>query len=68
MSTYDRRRKRPNPVRRRLVWGAMFVLVFAFGIALGEALEDNPKPVSTITQDRTFTLQQPAATVTVTAP
>jgi hypothetical protein len=45
-----------------------FVVVFAVGIALGEALEDNPKPVSTITQDHTYTLQPPAATVTVTTP
>jgi hypothetical protein len=45
-----------------------FVVVFAVGIALGQALEDNPKPVSTVTQDHTYTLQPPAATVTVTAP
>ena len=68
MSTYERRRRRRNPWPRRVAWILAFVLVFAVGIALGEALEDNPKPVSTITQDRTYTLQQPAATVTVTAP
>jgi hypothetical protein len=68
MSTYERRRKRRNPVRRRLVWAALFVLVFVFGIALGEALEDNPKPASTVTQTHTFTLTPPAATVTVTTP
>jgi hypothetical protein len=68
VSTYERRRKRRNPVRRRLVWAALFVLVFVFGIALGEALEDNPKPASTVTQTRTFTLTPPAATVTVTTP
>jgi hypothetical protein len=50
------------------VWIVAFVLVFVVGIALGEALEDNPKSVSTITQDRTYTLNPPAATVTVTAP
>jgi hypothetical protein len=46
----------------------LFVLVFAVGIALGEALEDNPRPASTITQDRTFTLPPASQTVTVTAP
>lgn len=44
------------------------VLVFFVGIALGEALEDNPRPASTITQDRTFTLLPEASTVTVTTP
>jgi hypothetical protein len=68
VSTYERRRRRRNPWPRRVAWIVAFVLVFAIGIALGEALEDNPKPVSTITQDRTYTLQQPAQTVTVTAP
>jgi hypothetical protein len=68
MSTYERRRRRRNPWRRRIVWIVAFVLVFVVGIALGEALEDNPKSVSTITQDRTYTLNPPAATVTVTAP
>lgn len=68
MSTYERRRKRRNPWKRRIAWIVAFVLVFAVGIALGEALEDNPKPVSTITQDRTYTLTPPAATVTVTTP
>lgn len=68
MSTYERRRKRRNPWPRRAVLIVALVVVFAVGIALGEALEDNPKPVSTITQDHTYTLQPPAATVTVTTP
>jgi len=68
MSTYERRRKRRDPWPRRAVWIVAFVVVFAVGIALGQALEDNPKPVSTVTQDHTYTLQPPAATVTVTAP
>ena len=68
MSTYERRRKRRNPWPRRAVWIVAFVVVFAVGIALGQALEDNPKPVSTVTQDHTYTLQPPAATVTVTTP
>ena len=68
MSTYERRRRRRNPVRRRVVLALLLVVVFVLGIALGEALEDNPKPASTVTQSRTFTLPPPAATVTVTAP
>jgi hypothetical protein len=68
VSTYERRRKRRNPWKRRIALIVAFVLVFVVGIALGEALEDNPQPASTITQDRTYTLTPPAATVTVTAP
>ena len=68
MSTYERRRKRRNPWRRRVAWIAAFVVVFVVGIALGEALQDNPKPASTVTNSRTYTLPPPAATVTVTAP
>jgi ABC-type transporter Mla subunit MlaD len=69
MSTYERRRRqRRNPVRRRVALALLVVLVFVLGIALGQALEDNPTPASTVTQDHTFTLQPPAATVTVTAP
>lgn len=68
MSTFDRRRRKRSTRRRRLVWGLLLALVFAVGIALGQALEDNPRPASTITQDRTFTLPPVSQTVTVTAP
>jgi hypothetical protein len=53
-----------------VIWVVVFVLVFAVGIAFGQALEDNPQPASTITQDRTFTLPpvSETETVTVTAP
>jgi hypothetical protein len=44
------------------------VLVFAVGIALGQALEDNPPPASTVTNDQTITLTPESATLTVTAP
>ena len=68
MSTYERRRKRRNPWPRRAVWIVAFVVVFAVGIALGQALEDNPAPSHTTTIERTFTLAPESATVTVTTP
>ena len=68
MSTYERRRKRRNPWPRRAVWIVAFVVVFAVGIALGQALEDNPKPATTITQNQTFTVPPASSTVTVTSP
>jgi hypothetical protein len=67
MSTYQRRRRKSS-MRRRVVWGLVLVLVFAVGVALGQALEDNPQPASTITQDQTITLPPESATVTVTTP
>ena len=68
MTTAARRRKKKSPVRRRIVWGVLGVLVFAVGIALGQALEDNPGPASTITREQTFSVPAESATVTVTAP
>ncbi len=68
MSSPGRRRRRKSPARRLIVWGLVFVLVFAVGIALGQALEDNPRHGQTTTQDQTFTLRPESATVTVTAP
>ena len=46
----------------------LVLLVFVVGIALGEALSDNPPPAQTITQNGTFTLQPESSTVTVTTP
>jgi hypothetical protein len=51
-----------------VIVGLLVLLVFAIGIALGEALNDNPPPSQTITQNRTFTLQPESSTVTVTTP
>jgi hypothetical protein len=49
---------RPRRRRRRvpsgLVLSVLFVLVFLLGVALGEALHDNPKPGLTNTIVRTF--------------
>jgi hypothetical protein len=50
------------------VWGLVLVLVFAVGVALGQALEDTPQPGSTSTHDQTITLPPESATVTVTTP
>ena len=70
MSTIDRRRRRkPKPSRRRYIWWALvLIVVFAVGIALGQALHDNPEPGNTATQDQTFTLPPESSTVTVTTP
>jgi hypothetical protein len=67
MSAYQRRRRKTS-TGRRVVWALVLLLVFAVGIALGQALEDNPRPASTLTQDQTLSVPQESATVTVTAP
>ncbi len=45
---------------------AVVLLAFALGIALGEALHDNPKPGGTITFERTLSVPSapPGSTVT----
>jgi hypothetical protein len=68
VSAHQQRRRKKSSTGRRVVWAVVFVLVFAVGIALGQALEDNPQPASTITNDQTITLPPESATVTVTAP
>jgi tetrahydromethanopterin S-methyltransferase subunit C len=67
VTTTGRRRKKKR-TRSWIVWGVICVLVFAVGIALGEALNDNPGPGHTRTLERTFTLAPESATVTVTGP
>jgi hypothetical protein len=66
--TTDRRRRRRRRPLRPVILGLLALLVFGVGIALGEALSDNPRPANTITQSHTFTLQPESATVTVTTP
>jgi hypothetical protein len=62
-------RKRRSPVWRWVAIGLLFVCVFAVGIALGEALHDNPKPGGTRTTQRTLRpLPLAPQTVTVTVP
>ena len=68
MSVRAGRRQRKSAARAWLVWGLVCVLVFAVGIALGEALHDTPRTGQTTTQDRTFTVRPESATVTVTTP
>jgi hypothetical protein len=66
---------RPRPrQRRRLHRGrlaagvALLVIVFLLGIALGQALHDNPRTGENRTFLRTFQPFAPGATVTVTTP
>jgi hypothetical protein len=56
MSAFSDRRPRP---RRRHPWrwlaaAAAAAILFGAGIALGEALHDNPKPGITVTSVRTL--------------
>ena len=51
-----------------IIWALALALIFAIGVALGEALNDNPQSGSTTTQERTITLLPESSTVTVTTP
>jgi hypothetical protein len=67
-------RRRPQAARRRTLgtWafrGALVVIVFAAGLALGQALDDSSPPAGTRTSVRTLvpgTLVPETVTVTVT--
>jgi hypothetical protein len=62
-----RKRRRRANVRRWGIRVALTILVFALGVALGEALHDNPKPGQTITLERTLRVPTgggPGSTVT----
>ena len=62
-------RKRRSPAWRWVAIGLAFLCVLAIGIALGEALNDNPKPGGTRTTQRTLRpLPIAPQTVTVTVP
>jgi hypothetical protein len=56
----DRRERRRRRRQDELVrWGVGLLVVlaiFGLGIALGQALHDNPKPGGTITFERTLTV------------
>jgi hypothetical protein len=66
--TPDRRRGRRRHQWRPVVLGLLVLLVFVIGVALGEALSDNPPAAQTVTQNGTLTLQPASSTVTVTTP
>ncbi len=53
MSGPSRRRRRWNPADIALR-AALVLLVFALGIALGEALHDNPRSGGTVTLEHTL--------------
>ncbi len=61
-----RRRRRRREIVRWSLLAAVVLLAFALGIALGEALHDNPKPGGTITFERTLSVPSapPGSTVT----
>jgi hypothetical protein len=65
---HERRRRRRREELTR--WGirvGLVLLVFALGVALGQALQDNPKPGGTVTLERTLTVPtagNPGSTVT----
>jgi hypothetical protein len=61
-----RRRRRRDELTR---WGIRLVIVlvvFGLGIALGQAVHDNPKPGGTVSFERTITVPSapPGSTVT----
>jgi hypothetical protein len=49
-----RRRARRRPARNKIVLGLVLVVVFAVGVALGQALHDNPRPGGVQTSFRTL--------------
>ena len=54
----ERRRQHPRRLPRSVVWLAAVAagaLLFAVGVAVGEAIHDNPRPGITTTHDRTVT-------------
>jgi hypothetical protein len=61
-----RRRQRQAELTRWGIVALVALLIFALGIALGQALHDNPKPGATITLDRTLTIPSAPVGSTVT--
>ena len=61
-----RRRRRREEVARWSFRAVVILLVFGLGIALGQALHDNPKPGGTVTLERTESLPSvpPGSTIT----
>jgi hypothetical protein len=61
-----RRQRRRGELVRRGVIGLVVVVVFGLGVALGQALHDNPHPSGTVTFERTLSIPSvpPGSTVT----
>jgi hypothetical protein len=49
-----RRRRRRQEVIRWSVRVLVVILIFTLGVALGQAIQDNPDPGGTVTFDRTL--------------
>jgi hypothetical protein len=70
LSPIERRERRRRRRREELTrWGLIALatlVVFGLGIALGQALHDNPNPAGTVTLDRTLSIPSapPGSTVT----
>ncbi len=70
LSPVERRERRRRRRREEIVrWGirlTVALLIFLLGVALGQALHDNPKPGTTVTRERTLSIPtggNPASTV-----
>jgi len=57
-----RRRRRRAQISRWAVRGAIALAIFALGIAVGQSLQDNPRPTGPFTQVRTIPPVAPATT------
>jgi len=57
-----RRRRRRAQISRWAVRGAIALAIFALGIAVGQSLQDNPRPSGPFTQVRTIPPVAPATT------
>ena len=71
LTPVERTERRRQQRRRELIrWGIrilLVVLVFSLGVALGQAIQDNPKTGRTVTSDRTIhlpTVGNPGSTIT----
>jgi hypothetical protein len=61
-----RRQRRRSEVVRWGVIALVVIVVFGLGVALGQALHDNPNPSGTVTLERTISLPSvpPGSTIT----
>ena len=71
LTPVERTERRRQQRRRELIrWGIrilIVVLVFSLGVALGQAIQDNPNTGRTVTSDRTLhlpTAGNPGSTIT----